>query len=213
MKKDLVPLGYYICKYTNCPEFLNGIAEKIISVSECLCIHEPRIYLCHGWKPNGDNNEYISSCFSDKKSYIKMSGEITALLENGLFEQDGKFLHKENAVYFYKEYFHAPEYIPVCVSTKDKYTKLLDCKLPAERNTAEEINGSCIGYDIIGWDICCFHSFLCNDLEKRFSGLRFNSYGLLNEPYCTAEKMALSIQGMGESVNWIPVVLHKIEIN
>ncbi len=66
MESNFVTIGYYICEYTDCPGFLDSIAEKIISISECLCNHEPRIFLCHGWKPNGDNKEYISSCFSSK---------------------------------------------------------------------------------------------------------------------------------------------------
>ena len=30
--------------------------------------------------------------------------------------------------------------------------------------------------------------------------------------YSKTEQMSLSIQGMGEPVDWIPVILHKVEI-
>lgn len=212
MRNDFVTMGYYICEYAVCPTFLGNIAEKIISISDCLCVHEPRIFLCHGWKPNGDNQEYIRSCFSSKEKYIKMSGEITNLLNEGLYTTDGRFLRKENAVHFYKEYFYDPKYILVSVSTKVKYSDLLGDKFRIEKDLVNEIDGDRIGCDIIGWDISVFHSFLCNGLEKEFPAVKFNSYGLLNEKYCEAEQMALKIQGMGEPVNWIPVILHKVGI-
>lgn len=137
-----------------------------------------------------------------------MSNEIQALFESSKFAEDGRFLQKEDAVYFYMEYFNSPEYILTGISTKKKYMELLP-----EGNTADKISGSCLGYDIIGWDSGSynFHSFLCNRLNKKFSGLRFNSCGLLDEQFSAVEKMALSIHGMGEPVSWFPVAVHKID--
>lgn len=211
MKNKYVSIGYYICEYTFSPPFLSDISEKNISISNCLCIHEPRIFLCHGWKPDGDKQEYIN-CFSSKEKYIKMSEEITSLLDKSLFFTDGRFLRKENALFFYKEYFNDPKYILVSVCAKDKYIKLLGDDFNIEKNSADEIDGELIGCDIIGWDVSAFHSFFCSGLEKQFSDVKFNSYGLLDEPYCKAEQMSFSIQSMGEPVDWIPVELHKIEI-
>ena len=211
MKNEYVTIGYYICEYTFSPPFLSDISEKNVSISNCLCVHEPRIFLCHGWKSNGDKQEYIN-CFSSKEKYIKMSDEITELLNENLFATDGRFLHKENAVYFYKEYFNDPEHILVSVCVKDEYIKLLGDDFKIEKNLADEIDGETIGYDIIGWDVSAFHSFLCSGLEKQFPDVRFNLYGLLDETYYKTEQMSFSIQGMGEPVDWIPVILHKIKI-
>lgn len=211
MKNKFVIIGYYICEYTFSPSFLSDISKKNISISECLCNHEPRIFLCHGWKPNGDQQEYID-CFSSKEKYIKMSEEITDLLEEGLFDTDGRFLRKENALYFYKEYFNDSKHIFVSVCAKEEYIKLLGDDFNIEKNPVNEMDGNIIGYDIIGWDIANFHSFLCNSLEKQFLDVKFNSYGLLDETYSKIEQMSFSIQGMGEPVDWIPVILHKIEI-
>lgn len=211
MKNKFVILGYYICEYTFSPLFLRGIAKKNISISECLCNHEPRIFLCHGWKPDGDQQEYIDY-FSSKEKYIKMSEEITDLLKECLYDTDGRFLRKENALYFYKEYFNDSKHILVSVCAKEEYIKLLGDDFNIEKNPVNEMDGNLIGYDIIGWDISSFHSFLCNSLQKQFLDVKFNSYGLLDETYSKTEQMSFSIQGMGEPVDWIPVILHKIEI-
>ena len=95
---------------------------------------------------------------------------------------------------------------------KDEYIKLLGDDFNIEKNSVSEIDGNILGCDIIGWDISGFHSFLCNGLEKQFLDVKFNSYGLLDETYCKAEQMSIRIQGMGEPVDWMPVILHKIEI-
>ena len=211
MKNKYTIIGYYICEYTFSPSFLNVISEKNISISDCLCNHEPRIFLCHGWKPNGDDQEYIN-CFSSIEKYIKMSKEITGLLNESLFATDGRFLRKENALHFYKKYFNDSKHILVSVCAKDEYIMLLGDNFHIEKNSVNEIDGNIIGYDIIGWDISGFHSFLCNGLQKQFPEVKFNSYGLLDETYSKTEQMSLSIQGMGEPVDWIPVILHKVEI-
>lgn len=211
MNNSYVTIGYYICVYTDCPPFLNGIAEKIISISDCLCIHEPRIFLCHGWKPNGDNREYMQ-LFSSKDVYLQMSKEISDILETGSYDTDGRFLCKQDAIYFYKKYFDNKNYIPVSVSTKDKYIDLFEETFRIEKILPAKTDKENIGCDIIGRDISCFHSFLCNSLNDKFPDIRFNSYGLLDLQFCEAEQMSLKIKNMGEPVEWIPVILHRIEI-
>ena len=211
MKNKYTIIGYYICEYTVSPSFLSDIFDKNISISDCLCNHEPRIFLCHGWEPDGDKQEYINY-FSSKEKYIKMSEEITDLLNKSLFATDGRFLRKEDALYCYKEYFNDSKHILVSLCVKDEYTKLLGGDFDVEKNPPNEIDENIIGYDIIGWDVAGFHSFLCNGLQKQFPDVKFNSYGLLDETYSKTEQMSFSIQGMGEPVDWIPVVLYKIEI-
>lgn len=75
---------------------------------------------------------------------------------------------------------------------------------------SSEAEGEFIGCDIIGWDISGFHSFLCNSLHEKFDDISFNKYGLLDESFEKVEQMAEKIQGMGEPVNWIPVMIHKL---
>lgn len=204
--------GCYICEFTDCPPFLNVITEKFISISDCLCEHEPRLFLCHGWKPNGDNDDYIR-LFSSHADYLQMSEEISQLFERNLFAAGGRFCRKNDAIYFYNKYFNKPaQYILVSVSTKEQYIKTFDDSFQIEKTMTSNNKEEMIGCDIIGWDVSVFHSFLCNNLNEEFPDIRFNSYGLLDLPYSEVEQMALRIRGMGEPVEWIPVILHQIKI-
>lgn len=182
-----------------------------MSVSECLCTHEPQIFLCHGWKPNGDNKEYIEKCFKNEEQYIKMSEEITKLLEEDLFYTDGRFLYKEDAMHFYEEYFSSADCKLVEVRLNNQYFELICDDFDINRNYLTDGEGEKIGCDIIGWDISGFHSFLCNSLHEDFDHIKFNNYGLMDEEYDVVEEISNKIQGKGEPVHWIPVEIFLIK--
>lgn len=210
MERQWIILGYYICKYAKCPEYLKNLSDKILSVSDCLCTHEPQIFLCHGWKPNGDDKDYIAQCFTSEQQYIKMSAEISELLDEGLFCTDGRFLNKEDALHFYKEYFNGEEYRLVAVRMDHKYYEKICDDLEINKYALVDKLGENLGCDIVGWDISGFHSFLCNSLNKGFTDIRFNSYGLIDDEYTVAEEIATKIQGQGEPVEWIPIEYHYV---
>lgn len=210
MDNSFVTIGYYICDKTESPSYLEFDTESFISVSDCLCDHEPQIVYCHGWKPHGDDPEYIHRYFADKEEYIKMSVEIWELFSHNLFSMDGRFLHKKDAVYFYNTYFAAYDCTLVTVSTKERYSELSSDNSDKKEYERSEAEGRFIGCDIIGWDISGFHSFMCNSLHKEFDDISFNKYGLLDESFEKAEKMAEKIHGMGEPVDWIPVMIYKL---
>lgn len=210
MGRQWMVLGFYICRKTDCPEYLCNFTDKILSVSDCLCIHEPQIFLCHGWKPNGDNKEYIKKCFKNKEQYIRMSNEINLLLNQGLFYTDGRFLCKKNAMYFYDEYFHGTDCILIAVCFDSKYINLICNDLDISKDVLADSKAERIGCDIIGWDISGFHSFLCNSFHEDFTDIRYTDYGLIAEEYRVAEEISYSIQGKGEPVDWIPVEIFSI---
>ena len=210
MGNNYYTIGYYICEFTICQNLIENV-EKFISASECICNHEPCINFCHGWTPNGDKPKYIEK-FSSKDEYLQMSKEINNLFEHKLFFCDGRFLRKEDAIKFYKKYFNSPKYILVSISTKYENIELLDETFHIQNQVQKELVDEEIGCEIIGYDICSFHSFLCNNLDKEFSSIMFNSYGLLDNNYFEVDKMASKIKGMGEPVEWIPVILHKVKM-
>ncbi|MBQ6570658.1 MAG: hypothetical protein IJL87_10475 [Clostridia bacterium] len=209
---DFATIGYFICKFSDCPHFLGINADRFISASDCLCDHEPKIFLCHGWQPGGDNQEYINTCFLGKEEYNKMSEEISELFAVGAVLANGMFLRKEDAKYIYKEYFCDEKHILVSVSTKKEYLCLLDGVIAAEKNTEKLPDEKIIGNDIIGWDISGFHSFLCNSLHERFDGICFNKYGLLDEDYGKTEERAKRIAGLGEPVDWFAAIMRAVQI-
>ncbi len=211
--QNFTVLGYYICSIMDTPNYLSGISAKMISASECLCDHQPQLHLCAGWKPQGDNEDYRKKWHLTSDEYQMMSTKINRLFEEKLFYSDGRFIRKEDAVSFYKTYFYCPETILICLKTDKKNVSKLD----SEFTCIQEENGisssqELIGYDIIGWDMGGFHSFLCNSLNKEFNNLKFTSLGLLEMNYQEVERIAQMIQGKGEPVDWIPCKLEKVEL-
>lgn len=198
-------LGYYICRCEECPEYLNNLSDMILSVSDCMCTHEPQIDLSHGWKPNGDNKDYIDKNFECTADYLRMSEEINRLFNNNLFFTDGRFLRLDDAKYFFDTYFNSGDYKLIVARMDTKYKELLCDDFTMNNECTGENLYEQLGCDIIGWDISGFHSFLCNSLQENYPTLRFNKYGLINENYSVAEDIAMEIQGQGEPVEWIPV--------
>lgn len=62
-------------------------------------------------------------------------------------------------------------------------------------------------WDIIGFDIDGFHSFLCNSLQKEFENISFSENGLIDLDFWAVKEMCKNIQGLGEPVDWIPVIV------
>ncbi|MCR5608848.1 MAG: hypothetical protein K6G26_07265 [Lachnospiraceae bacterium] len=118
-------IGYYICRCQECPKCLNILSDTIISVSDCLCSHEPQIVLSNGWKPNGDNKDYIEKNFKCIDDYIKMSEEINRLFNNNRFFSDGRFLRFDDAKYFFETYFNSENYKLIAARMDTKYYEFL----------------------------------------------------------------------------------------
>lgn len=205
MTNQWMLLGYYICRCEECPKYLNNLSDMILSVSDCMCTHEPQIVLSHGWKPNGDNKEYIEKNFECMADYLRMSEEINRLFNNNLFSIDGRFLIFDDAKYFFDTYFNSGDYKLIAARMATKYKELLCDDFAMNNECTYENLYKQLGCDIIGWDISGFHSFLCNSLQENYPTLRFNKYGLINEDYSVVEDIAMEIQGQGEPVEWIPV--------
>lgn len=213
--QDFIALGYYICPIMDTPEYLHNISKKFISVSECLCDHQPQLEFCANIKPYGNNTNYQEKYHLTLNKYQVMSEQIEQLFDKRLFYSDGRFLRKEDAILFYKTYFNFPEIALISL----EIDKALSMKLGTDfiyiqnekKDDALSIPQELLGYDIIGWDIGGFHSFLCNSLHKEFHDLKFTSLGLLDMDYWKVESMAQMIQGKGEPVDWIPCKIVNVQ--
>ena len=205
--EGLVAFGFYICRAAEYHPLSNQNPNKMISASDCLCYHEPQIFLCHGWKPRGDDENYISR-FRSKDEYLKMSEEINGLYNSGLFFEDGRFARIEDALYFFNTYFRDQDLILISVSSRLDYLKTYEDIKYYGNDDMEGFDA--IGMDILGWDNCSFHSFLCNSLQDEFPDIRFNKYGFIETDYETAALIASKIQGKGEPVDWFPVAVYRI---
>ena len=203
----MITIGFYICKTSVSPTFIGDISDCFVSASDCLADHEPQLMLCHGWKPHGDDKAYIKH-FASNNDYIKMSAEINKLFEDNLFDRDGRFLRKDDALYFFNEYFNDAEHMIISISSEAVYLPYLEGITILEEQSAGNV---LLGNDILGWDhIGTFHSFLCNSLQDEFPDIRFNRYGLIAADFEVVAKMTEKIQGRGEPVDWLPVAVHSL---
>lgn len=211
--RNFMTLGYYICPVMNTPKYLNTISKKLISASECLCDHQPQLGFCAGWKPYGDNEDYRKKYHLSLDEYQKMSAKIGRLFEDKLFYSDGRFICEEDAVSFYKAYFDLPEIMLICLKIDKENISKLDADFTyIQEDDAVSMSREMMGYDIIGWDMGGFHSFLCNGLHEDFHNIKFTSLGLLDMDYREVEAMAQLIQGKGEPVDWIPCKLEQVKL-
>lgn len=209
MNTELFNLGYYICQIEDTPPYLKKISNKFISLSGCLCTHEPQISLCHGWRPHGDNIEYMKKHGLTEEQYLNYSNEIQNAFDNKKFFFDGRFTDEKDAKYFYYKYFKSDRYILTSFATEGAYfEKLVNDGFEQSKQLISLHTKQILGYDIIGWDIGGFHSFLCNSLHEEFEEITFSKYGLVELDFSIVKKMAESIQGRGEPVEWVPVIIY-----
>ena len=213
MNTKYMTIGYYICETAEVPECFGINAECTLSVSDCICDHEPHCRLCHGWNPwrlRKEKEEYAKR-FRDNETYVKMSAEITQLIESGMFLIDGCFLRKEDALHFYRDYFYSEKNALLSVTTAVGYKDCFDWQFKLTEDTPEDTEGETVGCDIIGWDAWVFHSFLCNRLHEKLPAARFNKYSLLDNSFDETARMAEAIDGKGEPVDWTPVIIRRIK--
>lgn len=209
-------IGYYICEQIAVPKFLNR-SGTMLSVSECFGGIHPRLDTCFFQNDHIGQKERDAYKkrwgFSDEKA-LELEQEIGVLFGKRLAE-DGRFQYLSDARYFYDSSFSKGNCILVSVSTSEEYFDILK-----EDLTQESLGKKCLvsgvtdenellGFDILGWDIGGFHTFLCNGLHKILPNARFNSYGLLENTFEETVAFSAQIQGCGEPVSWVPCRIGK----
>ena len=87
------------------------------------------------------------------------------MFQNGL-AIDGRFLNLEDARKICVNYFDTNKCVIVSVSTTEEYYKKLTEELSVHSNAVNDFftgaldENELLGYDILGWDISGFHTFL-----------------------------------------------------
>lgn len=206
MNIELFNLGYYICKAEDTPEKLRAVSSKIISISPELCSHEPQIFFCHGWKPNGDRADYIKSLGFTQERYLEFSRDAQSLFDSGILSADGRFANKADADCFYRKYLNSPQYMLLSFATEEKYFNTLE-ECGMEHIEKVRSNGqNALGCEILQFD-WSFDSFLSNSLHKGIKNIRFNEYGLIDMEYEKVRETAEKLDPY-DSCGWVPVVVY-----
>lgn len=209
---DFQVIGYYICSVEDTPQFLNGISDKIISVSSCISYQNPRWECLVGGWLIGEEESYREKYKMSSEDYNAMVKEIRYLFNCGRMDTDSRFLYKEDAGNIFDKYFCGKDAMLICLSMEQKYIELLKNEFSGSNRRITEIKdeSELAGYDIIGWDMDGFHSFLCNNLQSGFDEIKFNKIGLLENDYFEVDNIARKIEGLGEPVEWLPCKIGKV---
>lgn len=204
-------IGYYICELIEIPRYL-GRTGTMVSVSGCFGGTHPRLDVCfftNNYTDAKERDAYKKLWNLSGEKAQQLSKEINGLFGNGL-DTDGRFTCLSDARRFYDSYFSNGNCIIVSVSSEEKYFDILkgelgnnSCGLTFDKTGCMDEN-ELLGFDILGWDIGIFHSFLCNGLQKMLTRVRFNDYGLLGNTFDETAAFSCQIQGLGEPVEWIP---------
>lgn len=210
-------LGYYICEKLSAPDFLGIKSDEMVSVSGCFSEIHPDLANCYF-----DNNrrkeriEYQEKWDINEDKAVMLQRDIQSMFQKRL-AIDGRFLSLDDARKICADFFDANKCIIVSVSTTEEYYKKLTEELSEHSNAINDFftgaldENELLGYDILGWDISGFHTFLCNSLHKELELLRFNKYCLIENDFETVQDFAKQIQGKGEPVDWVPCRIGRCE--
>lgn len=208
MKEAFKVIGYYICEIQNTPKGLNGVGNKILSVSRCIGEQHPRWECLIGSAAEGENRKYQNLLKLNNEQYRAFMDSANRLFDLRQLDVDSRFLKFSDAQYFYKRFCSAVPCRVVSLSTTPVYFKILAETLNDGSGfglmSGETDHSLRLGYDILGWDISFFHSFLCNELQKELPKAAFNEFSLLENDFQDVICYAGQIEGRGEPVMWIP---------
>ncbi len=210
-------LGYYISEKIIAPECLGIKSDEMITVSSCFSEIHPDLAYCYF-----DNNrkeeriEYREKWVLNESKAIMLQNDIHNMFQNRL-AIDGRFLNLEDAKKICTNYFDINKCAILSLSTTEENYKKITNELSEHSNVINDFftgildENELFGYDILGWDISGFHTFLCNSLHKELELVRFNKYCLLENDFETVQDFANQIQGKGEPVDWIPCRIGRCE--
>lgn len=208
-------VGYYICEVTEVSQWLNINSNRQVSVSDCFGGTHPQLDNCYFLNDRiQEKEEYRRYWSLDNDKSKRLTDDIGKLFEKKL-AIDGRFMCLSDAQYFYNTYFSSRNCMVVSLSSTGEYVELLENELSENSNCKNVFfNGSIdenalLGFDILGWDISGFHSFLCNGLQSVLPSARFNNYSLLENTFDEVEEFSKQICDMGEPVEWIPCRIGK----
>ena len=202
--------GYYICEKMAIPNFLSIKGDEMITVSDCFSGIHPNLTYCYFSNPQRQERvEYLTKWNINEEKAILLEHDINSMFENSL-SIDGRFLHLSDAQRICKNYFDSNQCVIVSVSTTAEYYDIITNEIRENANGRYDFftdvfdENDLLGYDILGWDLSGFHTFLCNGLHRESELLKFNKYCLLENDFETVQNFAKDIRDKGEPVEWIP---------
>lgn len=203
--------GFYIVASCACPAYLEGFSERILTVSSCICDSQPELFAC--MNRGEGRKEYRKRLAMEAQEFEEFAEEMVQMFEDGRLMCGGRFLDLQEAKWVYCRWFRersceGEAYRLVGISLEDCFVP----EVEEEKPLAPHHGGAFLGYDILGWDIGGFHTYLCNSLQKELMArfcLKPGRLGLLQNSREEVNRFSEAIQGKGEPVVWIPFQVHE----
>lgn len=213
-KAEWWTVGYYIVEPKTKPEIISLPCKQIISASDCISLHHPDLVEFFWLGAEKKAGKYQEKFQLSDETFLHLKEDVSRLLDDGKIVIDGLFKNRKDAEEIYQKYFSANDAIRIIgISVQTPYVDVLQEEMGNSGwlYTQENVQGKPLGFEIIGWDISGWHSYLCNDLQKIIEEkylLKVNDLGLIQNSYEEVIDFAKGIEGMGEPVEWVPVAVH-----
>jgi len=228
--------GYYLVEGTPIKKWMNHdlLPKQIFTPSSCICDLHPA-ELCLSWV-NSDKTS--KSVYRDKLKLTKsqfehLQHEVDFGFESEKFGWPQVFIEVEEAQLFRKRWLsHLNNIKLIAIATTNQHReKFLSEEGLQEQNAGTsgnwlalnrkmiiEVEPGLLGFEVLGFELGGFHSFICNSLENDFSKvlkIQFNANGLIGD-FKKAEQAATYAKNPkvgAEPALWQPWAIIEIPIN
>lgn len=214
--------GYFIVKTVSRADRMNNnvLHELVLSASRCICNFYPDIDII--WSESKEKKEtYRKTLMLDNHSYGEMECWINERFKNN-FNFPNVFNNYESAVEFHHKFLDGLNDLRIIgIALPNKFRDIFleeqdDLRYGVCKNLSQSLRisleGTVLGYEILGFEYGGFHSYICNDLEDYYYdkfNFKLNDNGListLDEAEIFSDYTNEEIEG-AEPVLWLPWVL------
>jgi hypothetical protein len=202
--------GYYLIEGAPIKDWMNHdlLPAQILTPSSCICDLHPDD-ICLSWV-KGDKktkNAYREKLGITKEEFTELQKEVDELFNSEKYGWLQVFLEVEQARNYYQKWLtKIPNIKLVAIATTKKHKEIFLAEekqegdnagfygtwLSLRNNIPIDLNQGLLGYEVLGFEMGGFHSFICNSLENDFSkklGIKFNDNGLISS-FNDADKAA-----------------------
>jgi hypothetical protein len=224
--------GYFLIEGAKRTEWMSAeiLPEMIYSLSPCICNLHPPMELIP-WVKGDSIDDYQKRLELSDEVFFEAMFRVEKLFEDQVFGWNSVFFDLETAKSFAKNYFQKIENLKlfralapiqltekVLQKTEEKTVVPHGLHTVLKKKEIVEIESdSLLGYEIIGYDLGSFHSFVCNSLESDFVNkleIPINSKGYISDfnnaikaaSYCNLESTG------AEEGYWFPVGMREIPL-
>ncbi len=233
LEQKFVNAGYFLIEGFNRAEFMSAaiLPEIIYSVSPCICELHPPMELI-SWIKGNSIDDYQKQLELPDVMFLEAMFEIENLFEKKGFGWNSVFSDLETARSFAARFLQniqklklfqivSPWQVVEKILLETNETTVIQHgvhTLVEKKEFLKLMPNDLLGYEIIGYDMGQFHSFICNSLETRFKTeleVQFNIRGYianLEDALKAADYCNLESTG-AEDGYWFPVGMREIPLN